>query len=207
MQDSSAISSVCVFAGSSPGARPDYAVAARQLGSALARRGLALVYGGGAVGLMGALADAALADGGRVTGVIPQFLLDREIAKRDASELIVVDSMHERKLRMFELADAFVAVPGGLGTLEELFEMLTWAQLGRHAKPCALLNVAGYYDSLLSFLETSVEERFVRDSHRALLSVAADVPTLLNNLKQSRPPNADKWIDRDRASTGAGSAG
>lgn len=180
--------SVCVFAGSHPGARPAYAASARQLGREMAARGLTLVYGGGSVGLMGALASATLEAGGTVVGVIPQFLLDREVANLDVSELVVVETMHERKHGMYERADAFVALPGGLGTLEELFEMLTWLQLGRHGKPIGVLNVEGYYDGLLAFLDTAVGERFVRTAHRGLLEVATAPGPLLETLTAARAP-------------------
>ncbi len=188
--------SVCVFAGSSPGSDSDYAAAARHLGSLLAQRRIRAVYGGGAVGLMGELASAVLEAGGEVVGVIPQFLVDREVAKQDLSRLEIVDTMHQRKLRMYDLADAFVALPGGLGTLEETFEMLTWAQLGRHRKPCGLLNVAGYYDGLLQFLEHSVTQRFVRTEHRGLLQVGDDPAGLLDDMAAIQPDIIDKWLDR-----------
>ncbi len=154
------------------------------------------MYGGGAVGLMGELASAVLEAGGEVVGVIPQFLVDREVAKQDLSRLEIVDTMHQRKLRMYDLADAFVALPGGLGTLEETFEMLTWAQLGRHRKPCGLLNVAGYYDGLLQFLEHSVTQRFVRTEHRGLLQVGDDPAGLLDDMAAIQPDIIDKWLDR-----------
>lgn len=186
-----------MFAGSSPGARAAYTDAARELGAELARRAITVIYGGGSVGLMGALASAAMDSGGRVVGVIPQFLLDREVAKLDLSELVVVETMHARKLGMYQRAAAFIALPGGLGTLEELFEMLTWSQLGHHAKPCGLLNVVGYYDGLLEFLDTSVTERFVRLAHRDMLSVATKPTALLRDMQQARSNVAPvKWIDR-----------
>ena len=188
--------SVCIFAGSSPGALGDYAQAARSLGRLLARRQVRVVYGGGAVGLMGEVAGAALQAGGEVIGVIPKFLVDREVAKADLSRLEVVDTMHQRKLRMFDLSDAFVALPGGLGTLEETFEMLTWAQLGRHRKACGLLNVAGYYDGLLQFLDHSVTQRFVRAAHRGLLQVGEDPEALLDAMAAAPPDIIDKWLDR-----------
>ena len=188
---------VCVFCGSSPGARSDYAEAADQLAALLVEEGIGLVYGGASVGLMGRLADAALERGGEVTGVIPLALVDREIAHPDLSDLRVVDSMHERKALMAELADAFVALPGGLGTLEELFEIYTWAQLGLHRKPCGLLNVASYYDGVAAFLDHAVQERFVRPEHRALLIVEEDPPLLLERLRSFDPGAAPaKWIAR-----------
>ncbi len=187
---------VCVFCGSSPGAREEYAVTARQLAGDLVARGCELVYGGGNVGLMGVVADAVLARGGRVIGVIPEVLLAKEVAHRGLTELRVVASMHERKAVMADLADAFVALPGGLGTLEELFEALTWSQLGLHAKPCGLLNVCGYFDGLLAFLDHAVKERLLKDKHRALLLGGDDPASLLDRLEAWRPPQVDKWIDR-----------
>jgi len=180
---------VCVFCGSSPGARPGYADAAVRLGHTLAARGIGLVYGGGNIGLMGALADAVLSRGGEVIGVIPDGLLKREVGHRGVTELRVVDSMHTRKHDMAELASAFVALPGGLGTLEELFEVLTWAQLGIHDKPCGLLNVNGFYDPLLAVLDQMEREQFIRPVHRALLIVETSVEALLDRLvEQPVPP-------------------
>src|SRR5215207_8224445 len=166
--------SVCVFCGSSSGASPAYGEAARALGAHLAREGLTLVYGGASVGTMGVVADAALAAGGRVVGVIPRGLVAREIAHPGLTELVVVDSMHERKAAMADRADAFVALPGGLGTLEELFEVWTWGLLGIHAKPVALLDADGFYDPLLAFLDRAVDEGFVRAAQRAMLARARD---------------------------------
>jgi len=174
--------SVCVFCGSSPGARPAYLAAARALGEALARRGLTLVYGGASVGLMGSLADAALAARGEVIGIIPGALEAREIAHPGLSRLEVVGSMHERKARMAELADAFVALPGGMGTLDELAEILTWAQLGLHRKACGLVDVDGYWKPLVSFLDHAVREGFLRSEHRGLLRVAGEPEAVLDLL-------------------------
>ncbi len=188
---------VCVFCGSSLGSNPAYADAARRLGEALARRGLGLVYGGGSVGLMGVVADAALAAGGEVVGVIPGALERRELAHRRLTRLHVVGSMHERKARMAELSDAFVALPGGLGTLEELAEVLTWAQLGLHRKPCALLDAGGYWRPLTAFLDHAVAERFVRPEHRAMLLVEEDPEALLERLSRFRPPAVQRWIDEE----------
>ena len=190
------VSSVCVFCGSSPGRRPDYAAAAQHLGRALALSGKRVVYGGGNVGLMGVLADSALAHGGEVTGVIPRHLVEREVAHAGLSDLRIVDSMHQRKQAMADLSDAFIVLPGGLGTLEEFFEIWTWGQLGLHRKPYGLLNVAGYFDPLLAFLDHAVEERFVSNDHRALLRVADDPETLLHALDTHVPPPTPKWIDR-----------
>ena len=187
---------VCVFSGSSPGADLAYRAAACDIGHRLADRGIELVYGGAHVGLMGALADAALEGGGRVTGVIPQSLVDREIAHPGLTDLRVVDSMHERKAQMAELADAFVALPGGVGTLEELFEVYTWNQLGLHAKPLGLFNVRGYFDGLVRFLDHAVEERFVTRANRAMLLVGEDLDALLDGLAGWQAPAQPKWIDR-----------
>ncbi|SDI03306.1 LOG family protein [Pseudomonas panipatensis] len=188
--------SVCVFCGASPGASPIYRDAAEALGRHLAERGLRLVYGGGAVGLMGLVADAALAAGGEVIGIIPQSLKDAEIGHTGLSRLEVVDGMHARKARMAELSDAFIALPGGLGTLEELFEVWTWGQLGYHAKPLGLLEVNGFYDPLLNFLDHLVQERFVRPQHREMLQRAATPAQLLDALDAWKPLAAPKWVDR-----------
>ena len=185
---------ICVFCGSSTGLRPDYRLAAEAMGTALARRGQELVYGGGKVGLMGIMADAALAAGGRVTGVIPQALVAKEVGHAGLTELRVVRSMHERKALMAELADGFVALPGGMGTLDEMFEILTWAQLGIHAKPCGLLNVAGYFDPLLGFVRHSVAEGFVRQEHGSMLQVAAQPDALLDLLQHAHVPVLPKWV-------------
>jgi uncharacterized protein (TIGR00730 family) len=188
---------VCVFCGSSPGARPAYAEATAELARLLVADGLGLVYGGANVGLMAVLADTVLAEGGDAIGVIPQPLVDREIAHPGLSDLRVVGSMHERKALMAELADAFVALPGGLGTLEELFEVYTWSQLGLHSKPCALLDVEGYYSGIAGFLDHAVSERFVRAEHRAMLVVESDTRRLLDRLRDFEPDAVrPKWIDR-----------
>jgi uncharacterized protein (TIGR00730 family) len=176
--------SVCVFCGSSHGAHPDYEAAARDLGAALAEAGERVVYGGASVGLMGALADAALEAGGEVVGVIPQSLVDREIAYRGLSDLHVVQTLHERKARMAELADAFVALPGGAGTLEELFEVYTWGQLGLHSKPLALVNVRGYWGGLLAFLDHAVAEGFLPVQRRAALTVADGPEAVLDAVRR-----------------------
>lgn len=187
---------VCVFCGSSPGSDPAFAAAAVELGHVLAERNVGLVYGGASVGLMGRLADAALAAGGEVIGVIPRALVDLEVAHRGLADLRVVGSMHERKALMAELADAFIALPGGLGTLDELFEILTWAQLGLHHKPIGLLDVGGYFNPLLAFLDGAVRARFVAPEHRAMLLRAADPLTLLDACKTYRAPAPFKWLDR-----------
>ncbi len=187
---------VCVYLGSSPGADPAYARAAEALGAELVARGLGLVYGGGRVGLMGTLADAVMGAGGTVTGVIPQGVLEREVAHRGLSELHVVGSMHERKALMADSADAFVALPGGLGTLEELAEVLTWSQLGLHAKPIGLLDVGGFWGPFLAWLDSAVAARFIRPEHRALLLDATEPAPLLDALAAWEPPPVAKWLDR-----------
>lgn len=188
---------VCVYCGSSPGADPAYVAAARAVGELLAVSGRRIVYGGGRVGVMGALAEAALAAGGEVVGVIPQALVDREAAHRGLSELRVVRSMHERKAIMADLADGFLVLPGGLGTLEELFEAWTWGQLGLHAKPYALLNVGGLFDPLLVFLDDLVRQRLLQQEHRAMLRVGTDPAALIADMAAYRPPYVAKWIDRE----------
>ena len=188
--------SVCVFAGSSSGARTEYAIGATRLGAAIAARGWTLVYGGGNVGLMRAVADAALAAGGRVVGVIPRGLMVKELAHEHLSELHVVASMHERKALMAALAGGMVALPGGFGTLEEWFEVLTWSQLGLHLKPCGLLNVAGYYDPLLQLLDHMVSEQFVKGAHRDMIIASSSCEELLDAMRNFQPPAVPKWIDR-----------
>jgi len=189
---------VLVFCGSSPGRLPDYVEGARELGAELAARGLGLVYGGGRVGIMGAVADAVLAAGGDVVGVIPRVLAEREIAHTGVTDLRVVETMHERKALMESLADGVIALPGGFGTLEELFEIVTWAQLGIHAKPIGLLNVAGYWDQLLTFIDHVVDERFVRPEHREALLVADSPAELIARMEDYQPIAVDKWLDRSR---------
>jgi uncharacterized protein (TIGR00730 family) len=182
-----------VFCGSNPGRRAEFADAARAMGRCLARRKLELVYGGGCVGLMGILADEALAAGAKVHGVIPRALATREVAHYGLTQLVVVESMHARKAAMAELSDAFVALPGGLGTFDELFEIATWAQLGIHAKPIGVLDVAGYFEPLRSLLAHAVDAGFVRPEHRDLLHVAADPDLLLDLLEITRRPQMSKW--------------
>lgn len=187
---------VCVFCGSSVGHRPVHAEAAGQLGRLLAERGQEIVFGAGHIGLMGVVADAALAAGGRVVGVIPQALMDRELAHGKLSELHVVDTMHQRKALMADLSDAFVALPGGYGTLDELFEILTWAQLGIHRKPVGLLNVAGFFDHLLGWMQHAATEGFLKQKHLDLLHVAATVEELLAQLARHQPsPPVTKWAE------------
>lgn len=188
------LKSLCVFCGSSPGDDPVFAAAAKGLGETLARRGITVVYGGAGVGLMGTLADAALAAGGEVIGVLPHPLFGKEVAHRGLTRLIEVASMHERKMKMFELSDGFLALPGGWGTLEEIFEMLTWAQLGLHRKPCGFLNVKGYYDGLLAFLEQMVARRFVKEKYRDLVLTGDDPSRLLDAMSAFHAPSGTKWI-------------
>ena len=190
---------VCLYLGSSPGARPEYEWVVRQLATVIANRGMTLVYGGGNVGLMGIAANAALEVGGNVIGVIPADIADKEVGHRGLTELQVVDSMHERKMHMARLADGIIALPGGLGTLEELFEMLTWSQLGFHRMPIGLVNVAGYFDLLLAFLDHMVEERFLKQAHRDLLLTDSDPETLLDRMLAYEPPVVGKWLDLERS--------
>jgi uncharacterized protein (TIGR00730 family) len=186
---------ICVFAGSRLGARPEYAEVARGLGTALVQRGYGLVYGGGNVGLMGVIADTVLEMNGHATGVIPDALVSKEVAHRGLTDLRVVKSMHERKAVMAELSYAFIAMPGGIGTMEELFEVLSWAQLGIHAKPCGLLNAAAYYQPLISFLDYAVREDFLKPKHRALLMVENEPGDLLDRIEQALSPDAAKRFD------------
>jgi len=187
---------LCVFCGSSPGRDPAYLEAATAMGTTIAQRGLGLVYGGARVGLMGAVADAALAAGAEVTGVLPKALMRKEIAHEGLTRLEVVASMHERKARMAELSDGFVALPGGAGTLEEIFEIWTWGQLGFHGKPAGFLNVSGYFDGLSTFLDHTVAEAFVKPVHRQMLSFHSTPDALLDALMAYEPPVAEKWIER-----------
>lgn len=188
---------VCVYCGSSPGDRPDYAELAREVGRAITGRGMSLVYGGGHVGLMGVVADAALAAGGEVVGVIPRRLVEAEVAHGGLTALEIVESMHERKARMADLSDAFIALPGGFGTLDELFETLTWAQLGLHGKPCGLIDFEGYYAPLIAWADTAVAAGFVRPAHRRLLMVDTDIGVLLDRLAAHDPTPISKWADVD----------
>jgi len=188
---------LCVFCGANFGRRPAYRLAAEQLGGLLAQRGITLVYGGGKVGLMGALADAALAGGGKVVGVIPQALVEKEIGHNGLSEMHVVGSMHERKALMADLADAFLSLPGGFGTWDEFCEALTWSQLGLQKKACAFLNVEGYYDALLALTERAAEDGFIREEHRKLLLVDGDAEILLDRLENYDLPFVPKWVGRE----------
>lgn len=186
---------MCVFCGSKKGSRSSYAEAARSMGKALARRGIGLVYGGGKVGLMGAIADAALEEGGEVIGVIPEALVSKEIGHTGLTKLHVVGSMHERKKLMADLSDGFIALPGGYGTLEEFFEVLSWAQLSIHEKPCALLDVDAYYAPLAALFDRTVGEGFVHSDHRSLVLMEQDPDALLDLMQRYEPPKKKNWID------------
>lgn len=188
--------SVCVFCGSNTGRGEAYSEAARSLARVLVAQGLKVVYGGGSIGLMGVVAEAALAAGGHVTGVAPRALVEKEVVHKGLSDLRVVGSMHERKALMAELSDAFIALPGGLGTLDELFEVLTWNQLGFHRKPCGALDVAGYFGRLTDYLDHAVRERFLKSEHRAMLLIESDPAHLIERLKAYRLPEVSKWIAR-----------
>jgi uncharacterized protein (TIGR00730 family) len=190
------LKSICVFCGSNFGSRPEYGAAAESLGKLLVQHGISLVYGGGKVGLMGKIADAVLKAGGQVTGIIPQALVLKEIAHEGLTELRVVDSMHERKALMADLADGFITMPGGFGTLDEFCEILTWAQLGIHHKPCGVLNVNGYFDHFLKLLDHAVSELFLRPPHRAIVISDSDPETLLGRMMEYEAPLTGKWIDR-----------
>ena len=185
---------ICVYCGSNPGRLPEFRAVARLLGHELATRGLGLVYGGASVGVMGAVADAVLEHGGKAIGVIPHSLATKEVAHEGLDELFVVGSMHERKAKMAELSDGFIALPGGWGTIEEIFEMLTWAQLGFHEKPCGLLNVASYYDHLFAFLENAIDQQFVKEEHRPMIIMDGSPGTLLDRFSQYHAPKVRKWI-------------
>ncbi|HEX6088270.1 MAG TPA: TIGR00730 family Rossman fold protein [Thermoanaerobaculia bacterium] len=188
---------ICVFCGSNAGSEGLYADAARHLGRVFAREGIGLVYGGGSVGLMGELADAVLGSGGEVIGVIPHALWAREVGHRGLTDIHIVETMHERKAMMADLADAFIALPGGLGTLEEIFEIWTWAQLGLHAKPLGFLDVNGFYAPLMQFLDRAARERFLRQEHRAIAVVESDAEALLRRFESWKAPKVQKWITRD----------
>jgi uncharacterized protein (TIGR00730 family) len=191
------IKRICVYCGSSPGKNPAYALAAAQLGKELCRRNIGLVYGGAAVGVMGVVADSVLEHGGEAIGVIPKSLAVKELAHENLSELHVVASMHERKAMMADLADGFIALPGGWGTLEEIFEILTWAQLGFHAKPCGLLNIEAYYDDLMAFLENSFEQEFVNPLYRPMLMTDKKPSQLLDQFAVYTAPKVRKWMGQD----------
>ncbi len=187
---------ICVYCGSSSGKRFEYIESARALAYELVKNEIGLVYGGASIGIMGEIADTVLAGGGEVIGVIPQALVDKEVSHSGLTELHVVESMHERKKIMVDISDGFIALPGGLGTIEELFEVLTWSQLGFHKKPCALLNVEGYYDNLSLFLSHAVEEQFIKHIHHEMLLVEKNPEKLLRSMSAYQPPEVDKWIGR-----------
>lgn len=187
---------ICVFCGSSPGAKPDYVEAAVSLGRLMARQGVGVVYGGSNVGVMGALANAALEEKGEVIGVIPRAFADK-VGHGNLTQYRVVETMHERKAIMYELCDGFIALPGGTGTLEEFLEALTWLQLGFHGKPCGILNVCGFYDDLLRFLDFIVEQRFLKPVHRGMVLVDRDPERLIERMRGYQAPVVDKWLDRE----------
>lgn len=190
------IKSICVYCGSSPGRLDAYATAARALATSLVEQNIRLVYGGANVGIMGLLADTVLQLGGEVVGVIPEALVQKEVAHTGLTKLYVTQSMHERKTLMAELSNGFIALPGGIGTLEELFEVWTWAQLGFHDKPCGLLNIEGYFDSLALFLDHAVAEQFVKQPHRSMLIVESDPEAILERFRNYTPPVVGKWLEK-----------
>jgi uncharacterized protein (TIGR00730 family) len=187
---------ICVFCGTNPGSRPDYGSAARDLGQILAEQGIELVYGGASVGIMGELADAVHAHGGHVTGIIPQQLMEKEAAHTGLRNLIVVASMHQRKSQMADMSDGFIALPGGIGTLEGFFEILTWSQLGIHDKPSGILNVAGYFDGLTRFLDHAVREGFLTEEHRSAIIMESDPKVLLERMQAYTAPDSEKLMGR-----------
>ena len=191
----SSIKSIAVYCGSSPGLLPEYATIAEELGQFLANNSITLVYGGSSVGLMRIVADNVLQCGGKVIGVIPEAIA-KKVVHTNLTELHITQDMHSRKKKMFDLADAFIAMPGGIGTLEEIFEVLTWSQLGFHSKPCAFLNIAGYYNKLFDFLKYSVDQRFVTQEHLDMFQISNAVEDVMESLKTYEPKISDKWIDR-----------
>jgi uncharacterized protein (TIGR00730 family) len=190
------LSRICIYCGSNPGAKPEYLDAARTLGEFLAQENIDIVYGGAGVGIMGAVATSAMENGGKVIGVIPEFFSDR-VGHKSLTETHIVQTMHERKKLMFDLSDAFVALPGGVGTLEEILEVLTWAQIGSHSKPCGLLNIEGYFDLLLNFLDHSVEQQFVKQEHRDMLLSASTHTELLSIFRNYESVQVEKWFPRN----------
>src|SRR3954453_13330752 len=196
MVDTRQINRICVFCGTNPGSRPEYGAAARELGQILAQQGIELVYGGAGVGIMGELADAVQEHGGHVTGIIPQQLMQKEAAHTGIPNLIVVASMHQRKSQMADMSDGFIAFPGGIGTLEGFFEVLTWGQLGIHAKPAGILNVEKYFDKLTGFLDHAVREGFLTEAHRQAIIVESDPGVLLDRLRSYAPPEGEKLMGR-----------
>lgn len=190
------LNSLCLFCGASAGANPAYLDAAASFGTTLAHRKIRLIYGGGSVGLMGVAADACLAAGGEVVGVIPRMLMEKEVGHAGVTQMHVVETMHERKALMTELSDGFIALPGGYGTLDELFESLTWQQLGYHTKPIGLLNANGFFDGLIVFLDHARDERFLRGLHRDSLQIDTDLAALIDKLRHAEAPDTGKWLDR-----------
>lgn len=190
------LNAICLFCGASPGANPAFRLAAAEFGVALAKRKIQLVYGGGSVGLMGVAADACLANGGEVIGVIPRMLMEKEVGHKGVTQMHVVETMHQRKALMTVLSDGFIALPGGYGTLDELFESLTWLQLAYHSKPIGLYNVSGYFDGLITFLDHARDERLLRDLHRDSLQVDVNLDALIGKLEQATAPDTGKWLDR-----------
>ena len=188
--------SICVFCGSSTGDADAFSDMARVMGAALVDHNYTLIYGGGSVGLMGVIADAALALDGRVIGVIPRMLWEREVGHRGLTDLRIVETMHERKALMAELSDGFIAMPGGIGTFEEFFEVWTWGQLGVHRKPCGILNIAGYFDPMLAMIDTMIRRRFLKPEYREMILVDTDPAALLDRMNAYQPPTVGKWIDR-----------
>lgn len=186
---------ICVFCGSNHGSRSEYTEAAKKLGRTLANRKIGLVYGGAKVGIMGTLADTVLSNGATVIGVMPRFLVEKEVAHSRLSDLHIVDTLHERKSLMAELSDAFIALPGGFGTLEEFFEVVTWAQLGMHKKPCGLLNVCGYFENLIMFLNKAVSEKFLREEHREMIFIHESPEELIDQFESYVPPAVNNWMD------------
>lgn len=195
--DSSKIKRLCVYCGSSRGTNSEYTAGARRLAKTLVNNEIELIYGGASIGIMGVLADAVLEGGGRVTGIIPEDLMSREVAHSGINELKVVPSMHERKALMADMSDGFAALPGGIGTFEELFEILTWAQLGFHRKPVGILNIGGYFDYLIKFLDHAVNEQFLQHHHRSMLIIEDDPDTLLIRFTEYQSPVMKQWIDRE----------
>ena len=189
---------ICVFCGSNKGAKPAYIEAAKSLGKVLVKKNIGLIYGGGKVGLMGVIADEVLASGGEVIGVIPQSLVNREVAHQNVTQMHIVNSMHERKALMADLSDGFMALPGGMGTFDEFCEILTWAQLGIHQKPCGILNIENYFTPLLAMFDHAMREGFLRDTHRALVIEATEPETLLDLLAKHQPQHVEKWLDREK---------
>jgi uncharacterized protein (TIGR00730 family) len=190
------LNSICLFCGASPGSNPAYRDAAKEFGAELAKNKIRLIYGGGSVGLMGVAADACLAGGGEVIGVIPRLLMEKEVGHKGVTQMHVVETMHERKALMTDLSDGFIALPGGYGTLDELFESLTWLQLSYHTKPIGLYNVNNFYDKLIGFLDHARDERFLRDLHRESIQVDTNLPELIEKLRYAVAPDTGKWLDR-----------